>query len=68
MREPAPEILGPAPAPLERIKGSYRWQVLVRGDGGDARALVEAVLAQKGALKLPSAITLAVDVDPVDLL
>ena len=56
------------PAPLERLKGAYRWQVLVRGTGGEARALVAAMLKQRPALRLPSAVTLAVDVDPVDLL
>ena len=68
MGEPRPEVLGPAPAPLERIKGVYRWQVLVRGKGGSARALVAGALAQRSALKLPSAVTLAVDVDPMSLL
>ncbi|MBN2564515.1 MAG: primosomal protein N' [Candidatus Eisenbacteria bacterium] len=68
MDDPRPEILGPAPAPLEKIKGVYRWQVLVRGKGGSARALVAGAIAQKSALKLPSAVTLAVDVDPLDML
>ena len=68
MGDPRPEVLGPAPAPLEKIRGVYRWQVIVRGRGGSARALVAGALAQKRALKLPSAVTLAVDVDPLDLL
>jgi len=68
MDDPRPEVLGPAPAPLEKIRGIYRWHVLVRGRAGSARALVSGALAQKKALKLPSAVTLAVDVDPLDLL
>ncbi len=68
MGDPRPEVLGPAPAPLEKIRGVYRWQVIVRGRGGSARALVAGALVQKRALKLPSAVTLAVDVDPLDLL
>ena len=68
MEEPGPEVLGPAPAPLERIKGVHRWQVLVRGTGGSARALVAAALAQRKALGLPSAISLSIDVDPLDLM
>ncbi len=68
MGDPRPEVLGPAPAPLEKIRGVYRWQVIVRGRGGSARALVAGALAQKRTLKLPSAVTLAVDVDPLDLL
>ena len=68
MDEPRPEVLGPAPAPLERLKGDHRWHVLVRGRGAAARALVAAALEQIGSLKLPSSVSLAVDVDPVDLL
>jgi primosomal protein N' (replication factor Y) len=68
MDEPRPEVLGPAEAPIGKIRGIHRWQVLVRGRAGSARALVSAALAQKKALKLPSAVTLAVDVDPLDLL
>jgi primosomal protein N' (replication factor Y) len=68
MEDPRPEVLGPAPAPLEKIKGVYRWQVLVRGRGGSARALVAGALSQRGALRLPSRVTLAVDVDPLDML
>jgi len=63
-----PEVLGPAPAPLERLKGVYRWQVIVRGKGANARALVAGALAQSAALRLPSSVSLAVDVDPQDLL
>jgi primosomal protein N' (replication factor Y) len=68
MEEPRPQVLGPAPAPLERIRGVYRWQVLVRGAGGSARALVAAAMEQRASLRLPGGITLAVDVDPLDLL
>jgi len=68
MKDPKPEVLGPAPAPLERIKGTYRWQVLVRGRGTAARTLVAGALAQKASLRLPSIVSLSVDVDPQDLL
>jgi primosomal protein N' (replication factor Y) len=68
MADPAPEVLGPAPAPLERIKGVHRWQVIVRGVGGSARALVSGALTQRAALKLPRSVTLAIDVDPLDLM
>jgi len=68
MRGPRPEVLGPAPAPLERLRGVHRWQVIVRGRGTSARALVSAALGQRAALRLPSSVSLAVDVDPQDLL
>jgi primosomal protein N' (replication factor Y) len=68
MGDTRPEVLGPAPAPLERLQGAYRWHVLVRGRGASARALVAAALGQLGTLKLPSSVSVAVDVDPIDLL
>ncbi len=63
-----PDVLGPAPAPLERIKGVFRWQVIVRGRGASARALVAGALSQRRTLRLPASVSLAVDVDPLDLL
>lgn len=60
------EVLGPSPAPLARLRGRYRWQVLVKEPDGmrARRALAEALrtLAVSRALKI------AVDADPVDLL
>jgi primosomal protein N' (replication factor Y) len=34
----AVEVLGPAPAPLERLKGLYRVQLLLRSDSREALA------------------------------
>ena len=31
-RSRGPEVLGPAPAPIERLHGRHRWHVLLRGD------------------------------------
>jgi primosomal protein N' (replication factor Y) len=65
----SPTILGPAPAPIERIKGRERWQVLVKGED---RSLLhdlvgktqEAVAKQSGA----SRVRIVVDVDPYNML
>lgn len=56
-------ITGPAPAPLERLRGQWRFQLLARS--ADARALhklVEAVLPKSPGYDL------VVDVDPQQLL
>jgi primosomal protein N' (replication factor Y) len=56
-------ILGPAPAPLERLRGKWRFQLLIRGESyKQLHALLRAVLPEP----LPSEVT--VDVDPQDLL
>jgi primosomal protein N' (replication factor Y) len=56
-------ITGPAPAPLERLKGEWRFQLVVRGPNGrEVRAAVAAALGERYDPAL------AVDVDPVHLL
>ncbi|MBI3181767.1 MAG: primosomal protein N' [Myxococcales bacterium] len=56
-------LLGPAPAPLSRIKGKSRWQLLLKGPTHLALsgplAEVEACLA-----KVPPSVRVVIDVDP----
>ena len=58
-------VLGPAPAPLSRLRGEYRAQFLLKGTQRtpDARGLKQAVAADP-ALRAASRI----DVDPVSML
>jgi primosomal protein N' (replication factor Y) len=66
---PLPSLLGPAPAPLERVNGRERWQLLVKGE--DRRALHTVVKTTYDDLRLHhrrSGIRLVVDVDPYDML
>ncbi len=51
------DLIGPAPAFLERLRGQYRWQIIVRGQ--DPHQLLE---------DLPIPLSWRVDVDPVSLL
>ena len=55
-----------APAPLARVRGMYRYQVVARGK--QIRALTKAVKESLGSLKLPKDVHVAVDVDPIALL
>ena len=64
-----PTILGPAPAPIERIKGRERWQVLIKGED---RPLLHDLVA-KAQDELPgrggsSQLRIVVDVDPYNML
>ncbi len=54
---PGTDVLGPAPSFFGRLRGRYRWQLLVRG--AHARALVQEV---------PPGIGWEVDVDPISVL
>jgi primosomal protein N' (replication factor Y) len=54
------------PAPLEKARGYYRFQVTLRGPS--ARILSAAIQQTLAVLPLPEDVFVAVDVDPVNLL
>ncbi len=54
---PDPDVLGPTPAYVRRLRGDYRWHILLRGR--DPRALLEQVTLGR---------RWSVDIDPVSLL
>jgi primosomal protein N' (replication factor Y) len=62
-------VLGPAPAPLERLRQRYRRQVLVRGRSGAQlrRCVAEALPALRTAARAAD-VRLIVDVDPYSML
>ena len=56
-------VTGPAPAPLERLKGRWRFQLLLRSPSARRlKELLRAVLPDRPGVDL------AVDVDPLDLM
>jgi primosomal protein N' (replication factor Y) len=70
LRQTAPRgvaVLGPAPAPLARLRGRYRWQVLLRGKSGAALKRLAAGAAAAGP-RLAENIRVLIDVDPQNLL
>ena len=62
-------VLGPAPAPLERLRRRHRWQILLRGRSGSVlrRAVVD-VTDGLHAKARARALRLIVDVDPYSML
>ena len=59
------DVLGPAEAPIARIKGRHRWQLLLMGkESGTLRAVVKDVLAGAGQKNLD----IKVDVDPMNFM
>ncbi len=58
-------ISGPAPAPLERLQGRWRFQILVRA--AERLAVLDA-LESAIPERPPSGVQIAVDVDPQDLM
>jgi primosomal protein N' (replication factor Y) len=58
-------IAGPAPAPLLRAETFYRYQIMLRTQRMSALSRELSQIIQ--SLALPEDVTLAVDIDPVDL-
>jgi primosomal protein N' (replication factor Y) len=58
-------IAGPAPAPLLRAETFYRYQIMLRTRAMSALSRELARIIQ--SLALPEDVTLAVDIDPVNL-
>lgn len=62
------KILGPAPAFLYKLRGRYRWQVLVKGRDVKALHHLVGVVVAEFHKKRTSGVTLVVDVDPATTL
>ncbi|HEX9149391.1 MAG TPA: primosomal protein N' [Thermoanaerobaculia bacterium] len=58
-------LSGPAPAPLERLQGKWRFQILVRAA---ERSVVLSMLGEAIPERPPSGTQIGVDVDPQDLM
>ena len=61
------EVLGPAEAPIAKLRDRYRQQILLKHrEAGAVWRVAERVYA--AAEKLPSAVRTSIDVNPVDML
>jgi primosomal protein N' (replication factor Y) len=58
-------LRGPAPAPLERIRDHWRWQILISAAN---RELSRELLEKVEALSLPKSVRRVIDVDPTSTL
>lgn len=59
-------VLGPAPAPIERLRDAWRWHLQIQGpDGVALRGLVRQAVE---GLRVPDSVAWIVDVDPVEML
>ncbi len=67
-------LLGPAPAPIEKIRNRYRWLIFLRsGKTEDANAKLIRKAARSAQnifkrLSLKNTVSMTIDVDPVNLL
>ncbi len=56
-------VIGPAPAPVARVAGRSRWQLLLHGTASDLPLPAEADLRRA----LPPGVSLTIDPDPLEL-
>ncbi len=61
-------ILGPAPAPLAKIRGRLRWQLLIKAAGSTALARFLAQSRAAIAAAAPRNVRTGIDVDPRNML
>lgn len=67
-RERGVEVLGPAPAPIDRIRDRYRWQVLLKGrSSSELHAACNQILENQSSLGRGD-IRITVDVDPESMM
>lgn len=61
------DVLGPAAAPIARLRGRYRFRVLLRGkERGPLRAAIAAAAAARGSFD--NRVRVVIDIDPVAML
>ena len=59
------EIVGPTPSPMVRIRGFFRWNVLLKGK--NRSTMCEALKKALHSHRRPAGVFLAVDVDPISI-
>ncbi|MGQ9770248.1 MAG: replication restart helicase PriA [Thermogutta sp.] len=59
-------LVGPAPAPLAKLRGKYRYHVQMMGE--DASHLRQVIRTAREQLNSAQGVTWTVDVDPIDML
>jgi len=60
------EILGPAPAPIEKLRNRYRWQILLKGK--QSSTLIEFAKRARQFAPQGRNTRLHIDVDPYSML
>jgi primosomal protein N' (replication factor Y) (superfamily II helicase) len=60
------EVLGPVTAPLGKVRGRFRWQILLKGR--DRQELHRLMFHFRTGFNHPSTVRLVIDVDPVEML
>ena len=60
------QVYGANECPIEKIRSSYRFQVLVRSK--NPARMLDSIREVSSSLKVPYNVSMDIDVDPIDLL
>jgi len=61
------EVLGPSPAPIEKLRGKFRFHALIKGrENRTLHAYVQQLMGQ--GLVVPNKVRVSIDIDPLHLL
>ncbi len=59
------QVLGPAPCLFSRLRGDYRWHILIKSPcDADISTVIEPIIR---SCRMPRGVSVSVDVDPADL-
>jgi primosomal protein N' (replication factor Y) len=62
-------VLGPAPAPIERIKQRYRWQIAIKSQDLKLMRAALATMRQQIAQSAEHAkVRVVIDIDPINMM
>ena len=61
-------VVGPAPCPISRIKGRWRWHILLKAEKSRELTRVAGYFARRFPLSARSSVRVIVDRDPTALL
>ena len=64
-RMPGIDILGPAPSPMAKLRGYYRWNILIKAD--DRASIVKKLRVAIKGFRKGTGVLIAIDVDPMTM-
>lgn len=65
---PGLRVVGPAPAPITRVRNRYRWHLLLKAQEPKGLGAILRLLARRPAAARPKDVRIEIDRDPGDLL
>jgi len=62
------EIIGPAPLPFYKLRGHFRWHVMLKVRHADSASITAKIYQSLTSLKKPASVAFQLDIDPLNIL